>query len=84
MSSMWDYGNDRRVQPSPVAYSQGYPLHGPTKIDLKYKVQCQDSCVVLSNRLACWRFIHTLNCATCVTQDDAIYCIAMLCRVTSR
>lgn len=38
MPSMWDYGNDRSVQPSPATYTQGYPGHGPTKIDLKYKV----------------------------------------------
>ena len=35
---MWDYGNTRTPQPEPVIYTQGYPGHGPTKIDLRYKV----------------------------------------------
>ncbi len=37
---MWEYGNVRSQQPNPVVHTQGYPGHGPTHIDLKYKVIC--------------------------------------------
>lgn len=37
-SAMWDYGNQRSQEPNPVTYTQGLPGHGPTHIDLKYKV----------------------------------------------
>ena len=36
--AMWEYGNVRSQQPNPVVHTQGYPGHGPTHIDLKYKV----------------------------------------------
>ncbi|DBA68888.1 TPA: hypothetical protein ACH3X2_013364 [Trebouxia sp. C0005] len=40
--AMWDYGNQRSQQPKPVTYTQGYPGHGPTHIDLKYKVKTDE------------------------------------------